>query len=336
MIKLRGGKYSTLALWATVAMAAGCSKGKDQQPNQVPPPTADFSLKIATITLPGEARVEFTNASANANTYEWNFGNGTTSDSANPKLSFYRAGTYHVRLIAKSDQDADTLIKDVVINVDNSIVAHYPFNGNTRDAAGNAHATAFNIAAAPDRKQQPNGAYAFNGTSSWIKLPDSLIYHTGSGITASLWFQTDNPETSGGIMGYQGHEVLPNPVSNGGFVPSIYVGTNKKLYAKFWFGSLPMSSGEELNTNWHHLVLTGDATGQELYIDGVSKGSSTDIVDNTTYKMVYNQLGLCYGSGAWLAIPQIDNWFYFKGKMDDVRFYNRKLTSAEVTALYNN
>jgi len=58
--------------------------------------TADFDFELTT----GEAPVEiaFNNTSKNATSYEWNFGDGTTSTEQSPTKMFYYPGTYNVTL----------------------------------------------------------------------------------------------------------------------------------------------------------------------------------------------------------------------------------------------
>ena len=67
--------------------------------------------------------VNFTNASINATTYSWDFGDGTTSTSASPSHTYTTAGLYDVTLIvAGSDScgtGADTLVLSDAIDITN-------------------------------------------------------------------------------------------------------------------------------------------------------------------------------------------------------------------------
>jgi PKD repeat protein len=62
-------------------------------------PVASFGTNDTVITLPS-AIATFTNTSGNATSYEWNFGDGTTSASPNPSHMYTVAGTYTVTLVA--------------------------------------------------------------------------------------------------------------------------------------------------------------------------------------------------------------------------------------------
>ena len=79
------------------------------------PPVADFSASADTVYLPN-GFVGFTNNSINADGYAWNFGDGNTSNNANPWNQYAQAGVYTIELIAvNSSCDSDTMILNVVV-----------------------------------------------------------------------------------------------------------------------------------------------------------------------------------------------------------------------------
>jgi hypothetical protein len=85
------------------------------------------------------------------------------------------------------------------------------------------------------------------------------------------------------------------------------------------------SSGITVNdNNWHHIAGTYDGTTLIIYVDGISRG--TNVITDT----------ISYGSGG-AAIGRDGNAddSYFPGIIDEVRIYNRALTAAEVSELYN-
>lgn len=62
-------------------------------------------------------RVAFTNSSSeNAETFEWNFGDGTTSTERNPFHVYTTAGTYHVTLRARNINNESIAERDIVIS----------------------------------------------------------------------------------------------------------------------------------------------------------------------------------------------------------------------------
>jgi outer membrane protein assembly factor BamB len=72
-------------------------------------PIPDFSFAEAAGT------VTFTNNSKNADTYAWDFGDGTTSTEAAPKKTYTKNGTYTVKLTATGKGGAVSASKSVVV-----------------------------------------------------------------------------------------------------------------------------------------------------------------------------------------------------------------------------
>jgi autotransporter-associated beta strand protein len=85
--------------------------------------------------------------------------------------------------------------------------------------------------------------------------------------------------------------------------------------------------------NWHMVTMTYDANGgannKNIYIDGVLSTTGT-----TTGNIAASAAMLAFGARATGDAYSTTAWGnYFNGKMDDIYFYNRALTAAEITAL---
>jgi PKD repeat protein len=76
-----------------------------------PKPIADFSF-----TLGGDGYAYFTNSSSNASSYQWSFGDGSTSNETSPTKKYSSNGTYSVTLTAKNSNGENTSIKSVSIS----------------------------------------------------------------------------------------------------------------------------------------------------------------------------------------------------------------------------
>ena len=60
------------------------------------------------------------------------------------------------------------------INLNQGLIAHYPFNGNANDVSGNnINGTVSNATLTTDKAGTANSAYYFNGTNAHILLPFS-------------------------------------------------------------------------------------------------------------------------------------------------------------------
>ncbi len=75
--------------------------------------------------------VSFTNQSSDADTYQWDFGDGKTSTEVNPIHSYESAGTYTVTLIASTKKNSSSYNMTLTVKRPNEFVVsntHYPVN----------------------------------------------------------------------------------------------------------------------------------------------------------------------------------------------------------------
>lgn len=110
--------YYNVAL--TVTSSNGCTRrvSRSRYIRMVSGIVADF-VNAPSPECKGPFNVSFTNESSGPGrlTYAWNFGNGSTADSANPVASFTTDGDYSVQLIAQSNYGCkDTVEKTVTVS----------------------------------------------------------------------------------------------------------------------------------------------------------------------------------------------------------------------------
>lgn len=104
----------------SISLMASNSFGSNQSTQQVsfmvqPNATALFSPSTFLTTLPN-ALVQFTNASTNAISYQWDFGDGTQSTVQSPGHQYTTSGDFQVTLIAESTMcKSDTLIQEITV-----------------------------------------------------------------------------------------------------------------------------------------------------------------------------------------------------------------------------
>jgi PKD repeat protein len=77
-------------------------------------PTADFNFNAVS------TQVQFSNLSANATSYNWDFGDGNTSNLANPLHVYAASGSYNVKLSAAKCGIENTFTQTITINVSGS------------------------------------------------------------------------------------------------------------------------------------------------------------------------------------------------------------------------
>jgi PKD repeat protein len=92
------GRYQVML---TVADSNGCADTLIQQVTVKPSPLSAFSYTENVHNIQGQ--IQFTNGSIGAEQYYWNFGDGQTSYSESPIITYADDGTYQVMLVSVSD-----------------------------------------------------------------------------------------------------------------------------------------------------------------------------------------------------------------------------------------
>jgi hypothetical protein len=166
-----------------------------------------------------------------------------------------------------------------------------------------------------------------------------LFPFSGTGnnpFSFELWFRT----TSGGvILGQEQDTSLPFQIP-ANYVPAVYIGTDGKLRAAmFWDGGANggalgdpiVATNTVSDGNFHHLAVVYDGTNQMLYLDSQLAGSRP--WTQLGYATGYNyQFGTGYTGPGWPAGN--GGWYSFDGLIDEVAYYNRALTAAEIQSIY--
>lgn len=148
-----------------------------------------------------------------------------------------------------------------------------------------------------------------------VKDPPSLNLNDNT-MTISVWIKGAVPNASGGIFtkgccGGYGLEIG----SAGGTCATNDIAFLKSTIGFFCLGSVPG------DTKWHHVVVVQSGSGINSYVDGLDSG----VASLDTNSIVASPgIDLNIGSG------QV-NW---AGNIDELRIYDRELSSDEVAALY--
>ncbi|MGW3983876.1 LamG-like jellyroll fold domain-containing protein [Streptomyces mirabilis] len=186
-------------------------------------------------------------------------------------------------------------------------------------------------------------AAGFNGTSSYVQLPD-LGLGNSSSQTISLWFKT--AKATAGVLFSSSDMPVQATATVGDFTPSLYVGTDGKLNGLFWYGTTttPITTSASVADNkWHHVVLSGSWTKQTMWLDGSQVGTSAGygtfgFTGNMPWLFTHAYLGTGYLGSTWPDQPHPNSstiyGTYFNGSIADASFFGRPLVQADVTALY--
>ena len=187
--------------------------------------------------------------------------------------------------------------------------AWFKFNNNLKDATGKL-ADGVSIGAPAkfitDRKGNRYSALKPDG-SFYVKI-FKVPQQTATSI--SVWVRTADLSQNKGIVSGndQGLFVVQNPDK--------YVGGLKIVPP----GGISITTAlptDIVNNGWHHIAVTYDGNAMKYYFDGALTGTTN----------------LPGSIGASLSNYIVANGFW-KGAVDDLRFYSRALTSAEVQKLF--
>lgn len=162
-------------------------------------------------------------------------------------------------------------------------------------------------------------ALSFDGVDDYVPVYNQTIFQLTRGAV-SAWIKTGNAGSS-----YRAIVVKQN--AYGMFLK------DNVLEIYDWGATLDRTTGINLADNaWHHVLFTfnsGVTNGTFMYIDGVLKLTTTMTVSAQATGLDIACGGLSVGTG-----DTCDHQF-FQGSIDDVRLYNRALSSGEVSRLYN-
>ncbi|NBT49714.1 MAG: LamG domain-containing protein, partial [Actinobacteria bacterium] len=210
------------------------------------------------------------------------------------------------------------------------LVAYYPFNGNTQDYSGyGRHAVNFGATLTEGINGQSRDAYHFDGNQSYMTV-SQIPVPTNNAFSWSIWIKPESSNTEMWVLDriYQigNNHVSPALVLN--FDASHGQPANQQIS---FYSFSPTYGGWKIDSprqsfqlgRWSHLVLTSAIDGsRSIFVDGVpvAQGVSAD----------YGQELEMLTIGADGRVPT----YFFQGVIDDIRVYNRALSSTEVSQLY--
>ncbi len=196
------------------------------------------------------------------------------------------------------------------------LIAAYGFNEGTgsvtADATGKGHTATLN-GATWSAAGKTGGAVSFNGTSSLVSIADANDLDLTTGMTIEAWVRPTTlsgwrtvglKEAPGGLAyALYAHDNAPRSAG--------YVNTGGVDTAVQGASALPLNA-------WSHLAVTYDGANLRLFVNGAQTATRavTGAMRTST-----GQLSIG-GNVAW------GEWF--AGQMDDLRVYNRALTTGEL------
>ncbi len=259
-------------------------------------------------------------------------------------------GTYYenINFMGKAITVASHFIMDDNIPQNESLVAHWLFNGNGNDASGNGHNGTASAGhpnwgggmpkLAEDRHGNADYCYKFTDGANFAVPNDPAFIPPD--LTISVWMKLQetwahNYFISNDIWHSWKFQVQE---ANKPFFTA-HILKDDGSGEETWIDKDSSFEWLEIDT-WHHVVLTYTSGKMIFYIDGENVQEWDDFPTGTLIPP-HAGIDLCIGQA--LATDDFDDdehewkeWLgYFKGYLDDMRFYNVILTDAEVKDLYD-
>jgi len=205
------------------------------------------------------------------------------------------------------------------VSLNKNLEGLFEFDGNLKDKTGKLGDAVASINGADnytdDRKGNLNSAIKFNGRYGIdiFKVPLSI------NTSAAAWVKFDSISVS------------TNYFVRAQWLSPDFVQENNTLWGVISTAATSGVASGPLNDQWHHLVATYDGTDLKFYVDGSYIGTSQNKYPGAPYpkgSTVNYQAGYTTFPGT-KTISSV-----WHGSIDELRFYSRTLSDADVQALY--
>jgi len=202
---------------------------------------------------------------------------------------------------------------------DANLLLYYRLEGNSNASVGAANGTDTSIDYSVSYGYVNQGA-RFNASTDLIALGTSDTYNLTGNMTIMCWvypldigpdfsrFTFDRGVGTGGV----------------GFEVWMQSAANREIVLAINTGSVTSSTGALTFNAWNHVVITRTTSAIVIYVNGVSVGTGGA---NTITSASGQAMNIGQQSGATTRA--------FNGYTDEQALFNRALSAAEVTQIYN-
>jgi hypothetical protein len=200
-----------------------------------------------------------------------------------------------------------------------------PGNGTAYDATSNGyHGTPYTMTAASAVAGAIGSARDFNGTASYIAMPNSasgkLDLPQNGSYSISLWVYADTIDTMWHAIAGKGHEqyYLKLKCFGNGRATWEFVEFQDQNGWEYTEDSIPPAPGQK---QWVHLTGVRSGSQQFLYVNGAPANNSIPLMTGNYPRNSGDNFAI--GRHArQVTIPYVEGWCYFNGKIDEVRVMN--------------
>jgi prefoldin subunit 5 len=201
--------------------------------------------------------------------------------------------------------------------ISNGLIAYFPFDGNIEDkSVSKLVAVNTNALLTSDRYGIDNKAYAFNGTNSKIVVNSFNKILGNTPFSVNFWVY---PES--GARGWM--LCFGNSENGQAFECGNYEFGTSNFNALIWtYNNYPQNKLALTLNQYQNITATYDGSIMKVYLNG-----------NLSYSLNVNYVTTDIKPGILSIGKQINFNEFFKGKMDEIRIYNRVLSQTEISVL---
>lgn len=236
---------------------------------------------------------------------------------------------YETRL----ESNSTTVALQRRVTIEKDLLAYYPLEeiqitgsgGTVTDETGNGYDGTTKDGVSTDISGKIGSAFSFDESASRVEVPDTAALRLSGDMTITFWMKTTGLGSSPNVNN-QTHMVDKSDFNNkvGYTITDDGDYSTRIFFRVLGSGTYWSAFADRSLVNdgvWHMIagVRTGDTI--KIYVDGTEQGSTSGtVIDNNT-------LNLGIGANRNGELP-------LDGALDDLRFYGRALSSAEISALY--
>lgn len=219
-------------------------------------------------------------------------------------------------------------------------LAYYPMDGNAIDMIFSNNGILHGPTPSSNRHGNANSALYFDGIDDYISIPhtERLNFGYNEDFTISLWIEPHenqldlNGESNAIIYKWNDQGTTQYPYCIRYFNETEIDYTEYTIScARYDFSrnvSEVLSNSNARNNGWNHIVFVKEGANLYIYQNNILANTSVD----NSIASTKNNLDITIGCRLPNSTP---SGRYFRGKIDDIKFYNKALDSSEVDLLYN-
>jgi len=225
-----------------------------------------------------------------------------------------------------------------------SLIAKYPFNNNAKDESGNGNnGIVYGAFFTQDRFDFANRAIYFDGIDDFVDIGKmNTLYSNLENFSISFWIKSDsvdkycyetvmktiNDAPKGTLISIEVHRG-----KSASFNPGVVRLDIRDEFDEYF--TMYIDKPEIFDNNWHNVIFVVDSTSKnkgEVFVDKLPVERDSVFTSLCLSPSVFEPFEHPLTIGAANNREHMET--YFRGALDDIRFYNRSLDIAEIEQLF--